>query len=286
MKVIKNDKNFSIEKVQHILFKEYYISEILSDHPNILKCLYSVADGVLDTGSYVEPARYNVMEICKNGSLSRFIRGTGPVEETIAKFLFRQLTSAVYFMHEKKIAHFDIKLENILLDEYYNLKLADFGSAEIINSEGDLFSYKKGTRCYMAPEVENCNETRKSYSAFKADVYSLGVCLHLLLFGEFPTMEENSYVSTEESECGMEVDSNEEFDTKERYDLVSSKPTDLSSECREILSMMIRKDSSSRCSISDVIEHPWLSEEVTESNMASVVFEEFEARKSFLLSKY
>jgi serine/threonine protein kinase len=285
LKVIKNDKNFSIEKVERILFKEYYISEILSDHPNILKCLYSVADGILDTGSYVEPARYNVMEICKNGSLSRFVRGTGPIEETIAKFLFRQLTSAVYFMHEKKIAHFDIKLENILLDEYYNIKLADFGSAEIIASEGELFSYKKGTRCYMAPEVENCNETRKSYSAFKADVYSLGVCLHLLLLGEFPNMEEDSYISTEESEIEMEVDSNEESATKENCSLQSFKPTDLSSECRDILSMMIRKDSSSRCSILDVMQHPWLSEEVSELNMPSVVFEEFEARKSFILCK-
>jgi len=37
VKVIKNDKNFSDEKVENILFKEYYVSEVLCGHPNILR---------------------------------------------------------------------------------------------------------------------------------------------------------------------------------------------------------------------------------------------------------
>jgi len=113
-----------------------------------------------------------VLEIAQNGSLSRYIRLTGPLEERLVKFLFLQISSAVKNMHDKNIAHFDIKLENILLDEFFNLKLGDFGSAELLENQNSLFGYKKGTNYYMAPEV---NSSKNPYSPFKADIYSLGI---------------------------------------------------------------------------------------------------------------
>ena len=198
LKVIKNEKNFSKTKVDKMLCKEFCIAQMLGDHPNVLKCFASVTDagvtnflmpskGTEDSNSagstvnhtgevnIVHNIKYNILEVADNGSLAKFIRHTGPLEEDIAKFMFFQLASAVKHMHENLVAHFDIKLENILLDQFYNIKLADFGSAEIMENHKSQFKYKKGTNHYMAPEVSNCTISKESYSPFSADMYSLGI---------------------------------------------------------------------------------------------------------------
>ena len=283
LKVIKNEKNFSPEKVEKMLFKEYYLSELLTGHPNILKCLSSVTDGKLDTGISVLDVKYNVLEVSPNGSLSRFIRETGPVEEEVARFMFIQLASAVEHMHNKWIAHFDLKLENILLDEYYNIKLADFGSAEEMSSTKDLFKYKKGTNWYMAPEVANWIPCKTPYSPFKADIYSLGISLFLMLLGVFPTHIEGNDSATVAS--GEDMDIDEKATVKHNSgDIQWAGISELSPECRDLLSIMIRKSSIERPSIQQVLAHPWLNPNSFDANINTRIYEEFEARKTFISS--
>ena len=144
LKVIKNEKKFNDEKVNKMISKEYYISTLLANHPNILKwhAVEYMGKIVAKTKS-VQIAKFNVLEIAQNGSLHRFIRSTGGVEENLARFMFYQLASAVEFMHSQLIAHFDIKLDNILLDEFYNIKLADFGTAEILESSESRLNAKR-----------------------------------------------------------------------------------------------------------------------------------------------
>ena len=55
-------------------------------------------------------------------------------------------------MHENGIAHRDLKLDNILVDEDLNLKVADFGFATY--KQIDALSSYKGTKTYMAPEIK------------------------------------------------------------------------------------------------------------------------------------
>lgn len=60
--------------------------------------------------------------------------------------------NAVQYIHENNFAHRDIKLENILINEQLNLKLADFGFASKL-TEGQKFERIMGTEGYMAPEL-------------------------------------------------------------------------------------------------------------------------------------
>ena len=142
LKVIRNEKKFNNDKVEKMIAKEYYISSILGNHPNILKCHAVEMMGKITAKNTIQDAKFNVLEIAQNGSLFRFIKSTGAVEENLAKFMFYQLANAVEFMHSQLIAHFDIKLDNILLDEYFNIKLADFGTAEILESSETQLKFK------------------------------------------------------------------------------------------------------------------------------------------------
>lgn len=161
-----------------LIEKEALILNSLQAHPNILNCFeYSIDE---KTEFWEENGSYLILELCVNNSLGKFLRMTGGLSESIARFMFRQLCSAVEFMHwEFGIAHLDIKPQNILLDANFNVKLSDFGTAEIC-THTQLISSRKGTPGYIAPEVEDFS-LDTPFDAFKADIYSLGMTLKKML---------------------------------------------------------------------------------------------------------
>lgn len=71
---------------------------------------------------------YNVLEYAQHGALSKFVRYTGGLEEEIARLYIYQIADAIQYVHSLGYAHLDIKLENILLDKFFNIKVADLGS--------------------------------------------------------------------------------------------------------------------------------------------------------------
>ena len=68
-----------------------------------------------------------VMELCAGGDLLSFVRKRRKLNETLAKYLFKQIIEGIGYIHSKNILHRDIKLENILLDDKGHIKIADFG---------------------------------------------------------------------------------------------------------------------------------------------------------------
>ena len=79
------------------------------------------------------------------------------------------------YMHGKNVVHRDLKLENILVDDNMNLKVADFGFATFISIH-KLKSYR-GTMTYMAPEIKE----GKVYDGKKIDILSTGVILFIIV---------------------------------------------------------------------------------------------------------
>ena len=86
-------------------------------------------------------------------------------------------------MQAQGISHRDIKLENILVDNDMNLKVADFGFATF-KDINKLRSYK-GTKTYMAPEIKE----GKQYDGRQVDVFSTGVVLWIIVHGIYPFQE-------------------------------------------------------------------------------------------------
>ena len=78
----------------------------------------------------------------------------GAFSEETCRFYFKQLLSALQHCHRQKVAHADIKLENVIFDNTGNLKLIDFGlSHKIKHTDRGRYPKLLGTVSYMAPEV-------------------------------------------------------------------------------------------------------------------------------------
>ncbi|KAK3443535.1 hypothetical protein EUGRSUZ_B03649 [Eucalyptus grandis] len=119
--------------------------------------------------------RLLVYEFLSNGSLASFLfEDLKPSWEQRAQIALG-IGRGLLYLHEEcktQIIHCDIKPQNILLDEYYNARISDFGLAKLLISQTHTHTAIRGTRGYVAPEW-----FRNMPITVKVDVYSFGVLL-------------------------------------------------------------------------------------------------------------
>ena len=197
-------------------------------HPNVLQ-LYEV----MATKSKI----YHVMEYAKGGELFKKV-AKGKLNEEVAWKYFRQLIDAVDFCHSRGVYHRDLKPENLLLDENDDLKVSDFGLSAIAECkhQDGLLHTTCGTPAYVAPEVIN----KKGYDGAKADIWSCGVILFVLLAGNLPFHESNLIemyrkISKAEFKC----------------------PNWFPSDVRRLLRKILDPNPSTRISIAKIKESSW-----------------------------
>lgn len=280
IKVIRNDRKFAQKFAMKMLNQEHNLLQQLSDHPNIIKSLSLATNGFVVHNGEAESIMYNVLEHATNGSLADYIRCCGQIEETLVSFFMLQLSHAVEYVHSKGVAHLDIKLENILLDDYFNVKLADFGSSLNVSDSKGLVEKKRGTMVYMAPEVINHSNT-DSYNAFAADVYSLGITLFVLLMGEFPCS-----VTSQLSTSTMDTYSkSKEATITVENPVLCERWEYLSQEVRDLISMMTHPDPSKRATLYEVLSHPWMQQGF-DQGIQETVYQEMSARKDHIKSLF
>ena len=102
---------------------------------------------------------------------------------------FVQLCMAVRHIHEKKIIHRDIKLQNVLLTSESQIKLGDFGISKLLESTADFAKTSLGTPYYLSPEI--CSG--KKYNS-KSDIWMLGCLLYELCALKKPFEGESLHV--------------------------------------------------------------------------------------------
>lgn len=173
-------------------------------HPNVVQVLDS--DTVFDVG--VPRFSFLVTEFLAGGTLQEWLyrnpRGSGACPRLVAGVQkIRQLCSGLQSLHAHGIVHRDIKPENIMLDQFGNPKLGDFGLCSIFSCDaqgntsaatvnfGDEDTEKSrltrdgdllGTPCYMSPEVL----LNSQLAAPASDQYAVGVILYELICGLRP----------------------------------------------------------------------------------------------------
>ncbi len=219
------------------------------NHPNIVK-LITGGDGFLkkaDGKKYV--VQYLVLELVRYGELFDYIffpqKGFG---ESISKYIFLQLLDALEACHKKGIVHRDMKTENIMLDNGWIMKLADFGfatKAEGKKGNGMLFT-ALGTASYASPELLQ----KKPYSGVQSDIFSIGVSLFVLVTGKMPfkhaLLDDPYYKEIAKL-------------NHERYwEKLSKKIPEVSNEFKQLFIMLIAYDPCSRPTIEETRAHKWL----------------------------
>lgn len=126
------------------------------------------------------------MELCENGELFDYINDKGSLGQSLGGKIFYQIYEAVNYLHQNKIAHRDIKTENILLSKEMNAKLIDFGLANSYSESNRLKTFC-GSPSYLAPEIIQ----RKTYNPKMIDVWCLGVLLYIMLEARLPFYDDS-----------------------------------------------------------------------------------------------
>jgi serine/threonine protein kinase len=189
------------------------------------------------------------MEYVEGGELFSFIHEQHGVDELYVVHMFRQIIAALIYCHRINIHHRDLKPENILLDrDTMTVKLVDFGMAAL-QPTGKKLTTPCGSPHYAAPEVLKTT----SYDGAKADVWSCGVILFVLLTGTQPF----DY-------------SGEDRDMKYLFrDIQMVKyvmPDGLSPEAKDLIRKILVANPKQRIGLDDIWHHPFMQKYQKELN--------------------
>ncbi|CAB4438486.1 unnamed protein product [Rhizophagus irregularis] len=197
-------------------------------HPNIISLLEVIP---------TETEIYMVLEYCEGGELYDFLVERGRLRENLARKMFGQLCRAVKYCHDRRVVHRDLKLENILLDAYNNIKLGDFGFTRECESK-KLLETICGSTGYSAPEML----LAKKYSGLEVDVWSLGVILYTLLCGALP------FDDDDENEMKHKI-------IKGEYEMEEF----LSNEAKDLIRSILQLEPSERPTLKQILQHAWFT---------------------------
>jgi len=189
-----------------------------------------------------EDNTYLVLEFIEGKDLFTFVqqRQFAPLDEEMARHAFIQLLEAVAYSHSVGVVHLDIKLENIILSSNSVVKLIDFGLCDIVKTASESIQCWVGSLDYACPEIY----LRKPYEASKADVFSLGVVLYILLSGELPFSRE------ERTDCLRVLGKHPQ--------IVWPSQCKASTEAKDLLIRMMEFNGEQRISLDDIFHHKWV----------------------------
>ena len=202
----------------------------LIDHPNIMR-LYDVWE--------TSTSLYLILEYVQGGELFDYLceKGRRPTSEVLG--YFQQIICAVDYCHRFNIAHRDLKLENILIDQDANIKVADFGMATWQdNSRDKLLRTFCGSPHYAAPEIIS----GKPYNGASADIWSCGVILYALLAAKLPFDDDDCPALLQKISIGRFV-----------------MPPDIHADAQDLIWRMLTTDVRQRITMPEIMQHPFFT---------------------------
>ncbi|KAG5245698.1 mitogen-activated protein kinase kinase kinase [Salix suchowensis] len=187
---------------------------------------------------------YNLLlEYASGGSLSQKLNKAGCFQERDVKDYARSILEGLRHIHSKGFVHCDLKLENILLFENEEVKIADFGLAKKAGKAQGRAEIR-GTPLYMAPESVNDNEYESG-----VDIWALGCVVIEMLTGK-PAW--NCQPGTNMFVLLIRIGKGDES---------PQIPEELSQQGKDFLSKCFVKDPARRWTAEMLLEHPFVADQ-------------------------
>ncbi|XP_055075507.2 death-associated protein kinase 2 isoform X1 [Misgurnus anguillicaudatus] len=217
-----------------------------------------------------------IVELIKGGELFDFIAEKENLTETETIPFMKQILEGVNYMHQKNIAHFDLKPENImLLDKHAtipDIKIIDFGMAHRFIQDEEYKSLG-GTPQYIAPEIINFEPLTTA-----ADMWSIGVITYILLSGLSPFQGE-----TDEETLKNIVAMNYEFEPHHF--------SQTSNMAKDFIQKLLVRNQNERMTAEICLIHPWIKPlnrtQIARRNRSSINmknFRKFNAKRKWKMS--
>jgi len=232
----KTNKHYAIKEIvfdkkqkKTNIKREFSLLKKLN-HPNIIK----LHDVIIDT-NYNNI--YFIIDYYPKGDLSQFLKRR-PLKEKYCKKYLKQLSCGLEYLLSNNILHRDLKPQNILLTDTYDIKLTDFGFARIIN-KNEMINTLCGSPMYMAPEIIN----KRDYD-IKSDLWSVGIIMYEMIYGGVP-YRVNNFIELLKKINHEQIT----FDEK----IYTTK------ECNDLLKNLLQKNPLQRITWDDFFNHSWFS---------------------------
>ena len=239
--------------------RERSINEIISKLQKSFFVKYiSSSSGYLDIGETHESKNYLIFEFYPKGDLFELINANSEgLQEQNCKVIAYKIILAIQALHKMGICHLDIKPENILIfGDNFEIKIGDFGlSSSIYGKYGKVLqSGNVGTYGYKAPEIIE----GKVFDGEKADVFSFGVLLFVLLIGikPFPTAEIIDHGSNVQKLYRYIIKDSDNYCNF----LKIMGLTGLSLEFKKLFIRMVAYDPNERPTIEEILDDDWFKE--------------------------
>eukprot|EP00668_Euglena_longa_P001859 GGOE01002180.1.p1 GENE.GGOE01002180.1~~GGOE01002180.1.p1 ORF type:complete len:745 (-),score=147.64 GGOE01002180.1:620-2707(-) len=160
--------------------------------------------------------------------------------EPVASLVFQQVLMGLSFLHSQSVVHKDIKPSNIMVMPDGTIKIADLGVAEVVSlySPAPRCDRMHGSPAFQCPQIASAKEP---FNGFKADIWSAGVTLFLLLLGRLPFTGRTLY-QLYENICTHHF-----------------TPGDVSELATQLLQGMLDKDEGDRWTADECLRWPWVA---------------------------
>ena len=262
---------------------EIYINKIIKNlnNSNIVRFIESGEDTFSLEGEETMKREYIIFEYCAKGNLYKYLTISKGFKTKVVKIIFKKILETIEIIHSKDIYHFDLKVENILIDNDYNIKIGDFGVSRQKNEKKEgKFTGKRGTRFCMCPQMFLQTKDKKNvtYSGSKADIFSLGVILFNLLIGK------NGFTKANDNCDFYKLIKNDKNKYFEKIEKTNAKK--FPDEFKELYLKMVSFKENDRPSIQDILNNELFNDinNLSEEKKKEIIKEELKS-KEILINK-
>lgn len=221
------------------IVNEISILSSLPDHPHIAKYIDQID---CDEGKCL------LQEYAHGQDLFSLMEEQECLNETQARKILSQLLNAIKHLHRHNIVHRDIKLENVIINDDYELKLIDFGLSVKIKNDSSLYDIS-GSQSYLSPEILEMTKLPQSKAGYgrPVDLWACGVVLYVLLSGAFPFWHEDSIAMFNLiRNCEWQFEEDDwEF---------------ISTDARDLISKLLTRNPKIRLTAEEALQHPWFNQ--------------------------